>query len=109
MGAGLGKTAPRRRKGASAGDSRILSRLDRRQVRAQDCVRGARVPISLGNFADRSARHGYARRARIACRERGVFGVNTLALWRLGAGGQKIQTWKVEREVEKASSRRRWL
>src|SRR2546430_17707537 len=102
MGAGLDKRAYRRRSAASASDSRILSRLDRRQVRAQDWVRGARVPISLGNFADRSARRGYARRARVVCSEHGVFGVNTLVLWRLGAGGQKIQTWKVESEVEKA-------
>src|SRR6266487_4079989 len=109
MGAGLDKRAHRRRSAASAADARILSRLDRRQVRAQDSVRGPRVPIALGNFADRSARHGYARCARIACRERCVFGVNTLAVWKRSMGGQKIQTRKVESEVEKASSRRRWL
>src|SRR5436190_23321836 len=109
MGASLDKRAHRRRSAASAGDARILSRLDRRQVRAQDSVLGARVPIALGNFADWSARHEDARRARVACRERGVFGVNIRALWKLGAGGQKIQTRKVENEVEKASSRRRWL
>src|SRR5436190_19444661 len=104
MGAGLDKRAHRRRSAASAGNARILSRLDRRQVRAQDCVRSARVPITLGNFADRSARHGYARRVRIACRERGVFGVDALAVWKRSMGAQKIQTREVEREVEKASS-----
>src|SRR5205823_13772182 len=103
MGAGLDKRAHRRRSAASVEEARILSRLDRRQVRAQNSVRGARLPISLGNFADRSARHGYARRARIACRERGVFRVDALAVWKRSMGAQKIQTREVESEVEKAS------
>ena len=69
--------------------------IDRRK-QAEESKERAMVRLALGNFADRPARHGDARRARVACRERGVIGVDISAVWKQSMGAQKIQTRKVE-------------